>query len=133
MLGFYLFLAIISIVATLALLIGTFFVSKKWLTVISAVSFIAFSVFMFNYVYDHESSYYHEKGNPKTLYAQVSSQTATKISVSTFEQERIKTFTLYEGAFHSNVNEGDVVKIIYVDGIYRAFAVNIQKYVPAEN
>lgn len=132
MLGFLLFLAIALVVGTIAFVI-TMFVSDfpKAVLIIAAVSCLVFSIILFNQVYEKEGSYYEQKGNPKTIYAQVQSKTSTKISVYTSDRRESSTFTLYNDALKSSIREGDVVKIVYVDGIYRAFALNIEKYVPA--
>lgn len=132
MLAFYLAVSIISIIAGIVSVIAIFIARKhKPLYIGLALLFAAIPVFLLPYIYNHEAEYYEQHGNPKARYAQVKSMSQYKISVW-YDQYNGQdgNFTIKDPTLLQGLHEGDVIKVAYVNGIYRAFAFDIQKYVP---
>jgi hypothetical protein len=132
--GLHLFLAIVEIVVAIILLFVIFMTTKlkRMFATLGVVVIVVASVAHFKYIDAHEGTYYKKHANLEVRYGQVKSKSDLKISIyKNGEQTDSSNFTLENAGAIEGIHEGDVVKIIYVDGIYRAYAIEIEKYVPA--
>jgi hypothetical protein len=128
MMGFLMFLStMLVLVGTVGALIAHYFSENKsawflWLL-------LPIGLYLGYYVYGHEYNHYLKYGNPQISYTQVKALSGTKMTTyEDIQRGNEDVFTVDPDQLRK-LKEGDIIKITYVDGIYRAFAIKVEKLV----
>jgi hypothetical protein len=130
--GWLLALAILMIIVAIGILIGGLILASERGTLNKFHPFycylllIPLAVMAIVWIHDHEREYYIERGMPHTSYTQVRALSEHRITTSDDTNVSDATFTV-QSEMIRDVKAGDILKVTYVNGVFRAYALKIEK------
>jgi hypothetical protein len=130
--GWLLALAILMIIVAIGILIGGIYrayekdIHGKFQTFYFAIILIPLAAMVIVWIHGHEREYYIERGMPHTSYTQVRALSEHRITTSDDTNVSDATFTVQPEMIR-DVKAGDILKVTYVNGVFRAYALKIEK------
>lgn len=133
MMGFTLAMSIIAIIvgvvgAGVALFYEGF---RKY--AIGGLVLLIVGIYGILYVRSHEQAYYNQYGNPYSSFGQVQAVSEGKLTLRSTDYH-----VRGDGNFIIKINnvdvsslkEGDIVRLVYIDGIFYNYLIKYQRYIP---
>ncbi len=125
----YLFLSIVVLLCAIGSVIGYYLSEKRRhsLLVIAGI-LVIFSISIMHYLSSNEYDYYKSHGTAYVQYGQVEVIMGNRLRI--YDTTTDHNFTVYDVKQLKGIHEGDIVRVVHVNGAYRAYASEVQKYVP---